>query len=179
MKLTPHCGSAVRHPSLIYKSGSIQHSKTVQFPKLFSHSFPCFFVGPSPSITDQDCEKTYWVKLTPHCKVQDLFSATRQSKFQNSFHTFLFCFLSDRLLAYQIKTKNDTLWVKATPLLISYLSSISCTQIKIHKRGRCGGRQCSNGSPIFFFCLPRWMFFYCRLLQGVRDTCEKNLSQIH
>ena len=84
-------------------------------------------------------------------KVQNLSSATRQSKFQNGFHTFLFCFLSDRLLAYQIKTKNDTLWVKATPLLISYLSSISCTQIKIHKRGRCGGRQCSNGSPIFFF----------------------------
>ena len=83
-------------------------------------------------------------------KVQNLSSATRQSKFQNSFHTFLFCFLSDRLLAYQIKTMNDTLWVKATPLLISYLSSISCTQIKIHKRGRCGGRQCSNGSPIFF-----------------------------
>ena len=84
-------------------------------------------------------------------KVQNLSSATRQSKFQNGFHTFLFCFLSDRLLAYQIKTMNDTLWVKATPLLISYLSSISCTQIKIHKRGRCGGRQCSNGSPIFFF----------------------------
>ena len=112
-------------------------------------------------------------------KVQNLSSATRQSKFQNSFHTFLFCFLSDRLLAYQIKTKNDTLWVKATPLLISYLSSISCTQIKIHKRGRCGGRQCSNGSPIFFFCPPRWTFFYCLLLQGVRDTCEKNLSRIH
>ena len=84
-------------------------------------------------------------------KVQNLSSATRQSKFQNSFHTFLFCFLSDRLLAYQIKTKNDTLWVKVTPLLISYLSPISCTQIKIHKRGRCGGRQCSNGSPIYFF----------------------------
>ena len=87
-------------------------------------------------------------------KVENLSSTTRQSKFQNSFHTFLFCFLSDRLLAYQIKTMNDTLWVKATPLLISYLSSISCTQIKIHKRGRCGGRQCSNGSPIFFFFLP-------------------------
>ena len=41
VKLTPHCGSAVRHPSLIHKSGSIQHSKTVQFPKLFSHS-SCF-----------------------------------------------------------------------------------------------------------------------------------------
>ena len=108
-----------------------------------------------------------------------LFSAARQSKFHNSFHTFLLCFLSDRLLADQIKTENDTLWVNPSPLLISYFSPISCTQIKIHKRGRCGGRQCSNGSPIFFFCLPRWTFFYCLLLQGVRDTCKKNLSRIH
>ena len=169
MKLTPHCGSAVRHPSLIHKSGSIQHSKTVQFPKLFSHSFPCIFVGPSPSITDQDCEKTYWVKLTPHCKVQNLFSATRQSKF----HTFLFCFLSDRLLAYQIKTKNDTLWVKATPLLISYLSSISCTQIKIHKRGRCGGRQCSNGSPIFFFAFQGGHFSIASFFKGSEIPAKK------
>ena len=30
-------------------------------------------------------------------KVQNLSSATRQSKFQNSFHTFLFCFLSETL----------------------------------------------------------------------------------
>ena len=106
-------------------------------------------------------------------KVENLSSTTRQSKFQNSFHTFLFCFLSDRLLAYQIKTMNDTLWVKATPLLISYLSSISCTQIKIHKRGRCGGRQCSNGSPIFFFCLPRWTFSIASFFKGSEIPAKK------
>ena len=114
--------------------------------------------------------------LVTGLKVQNLFSAARQSKFQNSFHTFLFCFLSDRLLAYQIKTKNDTLWVKATPLLISNLSPISCTQIKIHKRGRCGGRQCSNGSPIFFFALQGGHFSIVSFSKG---DLQKNLSRIH
>ena len=111
-------------------------------------------------------------------KVENLSSTTRQSKFQNSFHTFLFCFLSDRLLAYQIKTMNDTLWVKVTPLLISYLSSISCTQIKIHKRGRCGGRQCSNGSPIFFLPSKVDIFLLPPSSRGQRYL-QKNLSRIH
>ena len=106
-------------------------------------------------------------------KVENLSSTTRQSKFQNSFHTFLFCFLSDRLLAYQIKTMNDTLWVKATPLLISYLSSISCTQIKIHKRGRCGGRQCSNGSPIFFFAFQGGHFSIASFFKGSEIPAKK------
>ena len=113
-------------------------------------------------------------------KVENLFSTTRQSKFQNSFHTFLFCFLSDRLLAYQIKTENDTLWVKATPLLISNLSpSLVHKSRSIKEVDVVGGSALMVPQFFFFFCLPRWTFFYCLLLQGVRDTCEKNLSRIH
>ena len=76
-----NCGSAFGHPSLIHKSGSIQHNKTVQFPKQFSHS---------------------------------------------SLH-----FLVDQVLASQIKTEEETSWMKPTPLLVSYKSPISCTQFKI------------------------------------------------
>ena len=173
MKLTPHCGSAVHHPSLIHKSGSIQHSKTVQFPKLFSHSFPCFFVGPSPSITDKDCEKTYWVKLTPHCKVQNLFSATRQSKFQNSFHTFLFCFLSDRLLAYQIKTKNDTLWVKATPLLISNLSPSLVHKSRSIKEVDVVGGSALMVPQFFFFAFQGGCFSIASFSKGSEIPAKK------
>ena len=65
-----NCGSAIGHPSLIHKSGSIQHNKKVQFPKQFSHS---------------------------------------------SLH-----FLVDQVLASQIKTEEETSWMKPTPLLVSY-----------------------------------------------------------
>ena len=112
VKLTPHCGSAVGHLSLICT--------------LFSS----FFGGASLSITDQDWGRDFMDEAGPTagqllvthllytvqdlfstarqssfqnsfhcgsavshwCKVQNLFSAARQSKFQNSFHTFLFCF---------------------------------------------------------------------------------------
>ena len=61
-EVTPHCGSAVHHPSLIHKSGSTQHSKTVLFPKLFSHS-SCFLLD--QVFTDQDllsqADSTLWV----------------------------------------------------------------------------------------------------------------------
>ena len=50
--------------------------------------------------------------------VQDLFSAGRQSCFQNSFHTLLF--LVEQVLASQVKTEEETLWVKLTPLWVSF-----------------------------------------------------------
>ena len=47
--------------------------------------------------------------------VQDLFSAARQSSFQNSFHTVL-VFLVDQVLASQIKTEEETSWVRPPTL---------------------------------------------------------------
>ena len=47
--------------------------------------------------------------------VQDSFSTARQSSFQN-----------------QIKAEEETLWVRLTPLQVSYWSPISNTQFKIH-----------------------------------------------
>ena len=47
--------------------------------------------------------------------VQDSFSTARQSSFQN-----------------QIKAEEETLWVRLTPLQVSYWSPISYTQFKIH-----------------------------------------------
>ena len=35
---------AISHPSLVHSSRSVQQSKTVQFPKQFSHSSLCFLV---------------------------------------------------------------------------------------------------------------------------------------
>ena len=51
--------------------------------------------------------------------VQDLFSAERQSCFQNSFHTLLL-FLVDQVLASRIKNEEETLWVKLTPLWVTF-----------------------------------------------------------
>ena len=53
------------HSSLIHSSRSVQHSKTVQFPKQFSHSSLCFLVDQvlAPQIKAE--EETLWVKLTP------------------------------------------------------------------------------------------------------------------
>ena len=51
--------------------------------------------------------------------VQDLFSAGRQSCFQNSFHTLLL-FVVEQVLASQVKTEEETLWVKLTPLWVSF-----------------------------------------------------------
>ena len=53
------------HPSLIHRLRSVQHSKTVQFPKQFSHSSLCFLVDQvlAPQIKAE--EETLWVKLTP------------------------------------------------------------------------------------------------------------------
>ena len=91
VKSTPHWDSAIGHPSLIHKSGSIQHSKTVQIPKLFSHSSLCFLVDQVLASQIKTEEETSWMKptlLVTHLlyTVQDLFSAARQSSFQNSFH---------------------------------------------------------------------------------------------
>ena len=48
--------------------------------------------------------------------VQDLFSTARQSSFQNSFHTLLLVFLVDQVLASQIKTEEETSWVRPPTL---------------------------------------------------------------
>ena len=48
--------------------------------------------------------------------VQDLFSTARQSSFQNSFHTLLLVFLVDQVLASQIKTEEETSWVRSPTL---------------------------------------------------------------
>ena len=47
--------------------------------------------------------------------VQDLFSTARQSGFQNSFHTLLFFFSVDQVIASLIMTEEETLWMKPTP----------------------------------------------------------------
>ena len=57
--------SAVSHPSLIHSSRSIQHSKTVQFPKQFSLSSLCFLVDQVLASQIKAEEETLWVKLTP------------------------------------------------------------------------------------------------------------------
>ena len=58
---------AIGLPSLIHKSGSIQHSKTVQFPKLFSHSSHFFLVDQVLASQIKTEEETSWVRPTPHC----------------------------------------------------------------------------------------------------------------
>ena len=63
--------------------------------------------------------------------VQDPFCTATQFSFENSFHTPLFVFLVDQILASQIKAVEETLWAKLTPLQVSHYSPISYTQFKI------------------------------------------------
>ena len=84
--------------------------------------------------------------------VQDLFSKAGQSRFQNSFHTLLFVFLVDLVLASQINTEEETLWVKQTPLQVSCQSPISFTQFKTCsvQQGSPDSKQFSHTSLCFF-----------------------------
>ena len=50
----------------------------------------------------------------------DLFSAARQSCLQNSFNTLLLFFGGPGLSISEIKTEENTLWVKPTPLWVSF-----------------------------------------------------------
>ena len=59
--------------------------------------------------------------------VQDLFSTARQSSFQNSFHTLHLVFCGPSLSNSQIKTKEETSWVK---LWVSCGSAVSHWSLK-------------------------------------------------
>ena len=54
--------------------------------------------------------------------VQDLFSIARQSSFQNSFHTLHLVFGGPSLSNSQIKTEEETSWVKPPTLWVSHWS---------------------------------------------------------
>ena len=96
--------------TLVHISRSVQRSKTVQFPKQFSHS-SLFFGGPVLSITDQDCGRDFAGEtdsieeqllvthlrhlsqtFATHLLYTISYSSARQSSFRNSFQTLLFVF---------------------------------------------------------------------------------------
>ena len=96
--------------------------------------------------------------------VQDPFSATRQSSFQNNSLSSL-CFLVDQVLASQIKTEEETLRVKLTPLWFSCQSPISCTQIKIHSA--------QQDSPVSQTVFTLFLFFWWTRSQRLRSRIRK------
>ena len=140
MTLTPLWISN-QSPSLVHSSRSIQHSKTVQFPKQLSHTSLCFLVDQVLVSQIKTEKETLWVTPTPlqvssqshHllCTVQDLSSATRQSSLPKQLSHTSLCFLVDQVLAPEIKTEKETLWVMPTPLWVSNQLPISCAQFMI------------------------------------------------
>ena len=91
------CGPAFSHPSLVQSPPSVQHIKTVQWPKHSTHSLQFLFLfsmGPSLYITDLRLRKRFFgwqfdffkgQLLVTHLlyKVHPLFSALRWSSAQN------------------------------------------------------------------------------------------------
>ena len=100
-------------------------------------------------------------------------------QFRNSFHTLLFVFLVDHVLASQIKTVEETLWVKPTPIWVNHLAPISCTQFKI--------RTAQHDSPVsetvftlfslFFFGGPRLSITDQDCGRDFMGEANSNLSQ--
>ena len=81
------------------------------------------------------------------------FSAARQSCSRNGFHKLLI-FSVDQVLASQIRTEEETLWVKLPPLWISFQSPISYKQFKI-----CLVQHDSPVSEIVFTLFSFFFFF--------------------
>ena len=96
------------------KFKNIQRCTTVQFPKQFSHSSLCSFGVQGPSITGQDCGRD---RLSPiSCTQFKIRIAQHDSPVPKQFSHSSLCFLVDHVLASQIKTVEETLWVKPTPI---------------------------------------------------------------
>ena len=106
------------------------------------HTLPFVFLVDQVLVSQIKTEKeTLWVTPTPlqvssqshHllCTVQDLSSATRQSSLPKQLSHTSLCFLVDQVLAPEIKTEKETLWVMPTPLWVSNQLPISCSQFKI------------------------------------------------
>ena len=58
-------------------------------------------------------------------------TAQHDSPVPKQFSHSSLCFLVDHVLASQIKTVEETLWVKPTPIWVNHLAPISCSQFKI------------------------------------------------
>ena len=125
-----HCGSAVSYPSLVHSSRSDQHSETIQFPKKFPHSSLYFLVDQVEASLINTEEETLWVKLNPLQVSHKLPISYTQIKIRSAqqdspvsqivFTLFSVFFGGPSLIASQITTVEETLWMKPAPLLVSH-----------------------------------------------------------
>ena len=113
---------------------------TVQFRNSFHTLLFAFLVDHVLASQIKTVEETLWVKLTAiwvnhlapiSCTQFKIRTAQHDSPVPKQFSHSSLCFLVDHVLASQIKTEEETLWVKPTPIWVNHLSSISCTQFKI------------------------------------------------
>ena len=120
------------------KIPTAQHDSPV--PKQFSHSSLCFLVDHVLASQIKTVEETLWVKPTPiwvnhlaaiSCSQFKIRTAQHDSPVPKQFSHSSLCFLVDHVLASQIKTVEETLWVKPTPIWVNHLAAISCSQFKI------------------------------------------------
>ena len=132
-------GSALSHPSLLQSPLSVQHIKTVQWPKQFT-IFPFFFSWGTESLHHRlrlRMRFFWWQSdsfvsqlLVTHIllyKVHSQFSLLRQSSgcmkhithLVHFFFLFLFFFFGTKSLHYRLKTKEVIFWMKLTPLWVS------------------------------------------------------------
>ena len=132
-------GSALSHPSLLQSPLSVQHIKTVQWPKQFT-TFPFFFFFSwgTESLHHRlrlRIRFFWWQSdsfvsqlLVTHVllyKVHSQFSLLRQSRSWNTYHTlcisfsFSFFFFGTKSLHYRLKTKEVIFWMKLTPCWVS------------------------------------------------------------
>ena len=131
-------GSALSHPSLLQSPLSVQHIKTVQWPKQFT-IFPFFFSWGTESLHHRlrlRMRFFWWQSdsfvsqlLVTHIllyKVHSQFSLLRQSSGWTTspppcipFSFPFFFFFGTKSLHYRLKTKEVIFWMKLTPLWVS------------------------------------------------------------
>ena len=123
--------------------------------------FFLFFGRPSLSISDQDWGRDFMVELDSIAgqllvTLVHISRSVQRSKtvqFPKQFSPSSLCFLVVQVLASQIKTVEETLWVKLTPIWVNHLAPISCTQFKIRTAQHDSPvpKQFSHSSLCFFW----------------------------
>ena len=117
------CGPAFSHPSLVQSPLSVQHVKTVQWPKHSTHPLhlPSYFCGTKSLHYRLRLRKRFfgwnWSALSQPSLVQSPLSDQHIKTVQgpkHSIYSLQILFLSGQVFASQIKTEGEICWVKLT-----------------------------------------------------------------
>ena len=175
-----HHGSAISHPSLLHSSRSVNHSKTVQFPKHFSRSslslsFFFFFRWSQLWKRLWGWSRRHHRSAIGHPSLvhssRSVQHTARQSTFQNSFHALLYSF-------WRTRSKHPR--SQLTPLRLAISHSSLVHSLRSIKEVSVVGNSKRINSNLFVF--HSWYFSITSFSNGhkylwnIENSCCKKLN---